>query len=259
MSSKHKLPPSLASSTHIGYITSVTPFPTLTQVKAKDLVLIVEDDDSEYKIFKLPKKMPVIKAAIMPIMVSAWILLKKYYHLKKNDKVIIDIEDAEGETASIFSRAIVDTGKYIGINVLNIANKNDLKIIEEAKRTEGSIKLGITNSTASARAMTRLLAPNGVVVVCDNDILESTQKDYEKIYFPIAQSIFTNVAVVGFSFNQTATVNPDWIEDGILGIEHMMNYNFFQYIESYKEGDFKKGLDYIERTGKSVVLYKNDS
>jgi len=264
------LPPSLASSTHIGYITSISPhgYPLTKdrpkdEIKPKDLVLIIEGDDSEYKIFKLPIKMPVIKAAIMPIMISAWIILKKYYNLKGNDKVIIDINDTEGESPSIFSRAIVDIGKYMGIHVLNISNKNDQKIIETItvkgeSGSGGGIKLGITNSSASARTMTRLLAPNGVVVICDNDIIETTQKiNYEKIYFPIAASIFTNIAIVGFSFNQTATIKPDWVQDGINGIEDMMNNNFFQYIESYEEKDFKKGLDFIERTGKSVVLYSS--
>ena len=203
--------------------------------------------------------MPVIKAAIMPIMISAWIILKKYYPLRSDDKVIIDINDAEGEHPSIFSRAIVDIGKYMGIQVLNISNKNDQKIIEGAKGNGkgGSIKLGITNSSTSSREMTRLLAPNGVVVICDNDIIETSQKNYEKIYFPIAASIFTNISIAGFNFNQTATANPEWIEEGIYGIKDMMNHNFFQYIKSYKESDFKNGLDYIERTGKSVVLYSD--
>ena len=192
--------------------------------------------------------MPVIKAAQMPSWISAWIILNKYCSLKRNDKVIVHaIEE------TIFSKAITNISKYMGIQILNISNKSDMDIAESIK--DGSIKLGITVSSSVSRTMTRLLGPKGVVVICDNDIIETNTKNYERIYFPIAKAIFTDVCIVGFNFNKVAGNQPEWIKDGISAIVDMMNNNFFQYIESYEENNFHKAIEFIDRTGKSVVLF----
>ena len=208
----------------------------------------VEADDLQYQVFRLPIKMPVIKAAQMPSWISAWIILNKYCNLKRSDKVMVHSAEE-----TIFSKAIADIGKYMGIQILNISNKSELAIVETIK--DGSIKLGITVSSSVGRTMTRLLGPKGVVVICDNDIIETNAKSCERIYFPIAKSIFTDISIAGFSFNKVAGLQPEWIKDGISAIEDMMNNNFFQYIESYEENSFQKAVDYIERTGKSVVLF----
>ena len=244
----HKIPPSMASSTHVGYITSITP--NSLSLAPKDLILVVEADDLQYHVFKLPIKLPVIKAAQMPCWISAWIILNKYYHLKGSDKAVIDCVDE-----TIFSKAVIDIGKYMGITILNMSNKSDRQVIETVK--DGSIKLGITNSSSVSRAMTKLLGPKGVVVICDNDIFERPSTEYERIYFPIAKAIFTNISIEGFNFNKMASLKADWVNDGINAVQDMMNYNFFQYIESYEEKDLHQGLAYIERTGKSVVLFTN--
>lgn len=246
------MPPSLASSTHVGYITSITH--NDLSLTSKDLILIVEADDLQYQVFKLPMKMPVIKAAQMPCWISAWIILNKYYSLKGNDKVIIDYIDE-----TIFSKAIYDIGKYMGIHILNVSNKGDLNVIESIK--DGSIKLAITNSSTVTRAVSRVLGPNGVIIICDNDIMERPLAHYERIYFPIAKSIFTKISIEGFNFNKVASIKPEWIKDAIHSIENVITTtsDFFQCIESYEEKDFKKGLDYIEQSGKAVVLFSRNN
>jgi NADPH:quinone reductase-like Zn-dependent oxidoreductase len=197
---------------------------------------------------KIPTTFPLEHAALLPSLSSAWNLLNNFKTLKAGDNVLVT------ETKNATGSAIAEIAKVLGLNVITVSKK-DLDDPSYIKHTRSMLnsKLIITSCGASAHKLSKLLAPQGSLVIY-NGIIDPSEY-FPTVDIPVSSAIFNDISVHGFDFKVWHDTNKSAFEEAVGSVVKLYNDNkILAEPNVYQQKDFLKAIHVVESGDSAVVI-----